>query len=68
MSQRKEMAEKELEKMYDNQLAWLQVGKLLHNRINVSLQESPKLSMLLKLSILSNIGIWLTFFFVTFFL
>ena len=68
MTQRKEMAEKELEKMYDNQLAWLQVGKLLHNRINVSLQESPKLSMLLKLSILSNIGIWLTFFFVTFFL
>ena len=68
MSQRTEMAEKELEKMYDNQLAWLQVGKLLHNRINVSLQESPKLSMLLKLSILSNIGIWLTFFFVTFFL
>ena len=68
MSQRKEMAETELEKMYDNQLAWLQVGKLLHNRINVSLQESPKLTLLLKLTILSNVGIWLTFFFITFFL
>jgi len=68
MSQKKEKVEKELEKIYDNQLAWLQVGKLLHNRVNVSLQENPRLNLLLKLAILSNIGIWLTFFFVTFFL
>jgi hypothetical protein len=68
MPTKKEHVEKELEKMYDNQTAWLEVGKLLHNRIHVSLQESPKLNLLLKLSILANFGIWSTFIFVTIFL
>ena len=56
--QNKKLAHKELEKIYENRFKWLQAGKLLRDRVLSSLQENPKLSLILKLSIIAHIGIW----------
>jgi hypothetical protein len=65
-NKRKKMAKKELEKIYDNRFKWLHAGKVLRGRLTDSLEENPRLKKILKLTILANIGIWATLYFVTF--
>jgi len=57
----KNLAKEELEKIYDNKFKWVQAGNALRNRLSDSLNSNPKLKLILRLSILANIGIWLTF-------
>jgi hypothetical protein len=54
----KKLAKQELEKIYDNRFKWLQVGKMLRGRFADSLHNNPKLSWVLRLVIIANIGIW----------
>jgi hypothetical protein len=61
----KKSTKEELEKIYNNELKWLQAGKILRSRFSNSLKENPRLNMLLKLLIIANIGIWLTFIIIT---
>jgi hypothetical protein len=65
-NKRKKMAKIELEKIYDNRFKWLHAGKVLRGRLTDSLEENPRLKKILTLSILANIGIWATLYFVTF--
>jgi hypothetical protein len=58
--QNKELARKELEKIYENNFKWLQAGKVLRSRFSSSLNENPKLNLILKLALFANVGIWLT--------
>lgn len=62
---RKKLAKKELEKIYDNRFKWLQAGRVLRGRLNNSLEDNPRLKLILKLSLFANVGIWLTLYFVT---
>jgi hypothetical protein len=57
----KELAKEELAKIYDNQFKWVQAGNALRNRFGDSLNINPKLKWILRLLIIGNIGIWLTF-------
>ena len=57
-SQNKELARKELEKIYENNFKWLQAGKILRSKFSSSLDDNPKLNLVLKLAIFANIGIW----------
>lgn len=57
----KDLAKEELEKIYDNKFKWIQAGNALRNRFDDSLNINPKLKWILRLLILGNIGIWLTF-------
>jgi hypothetical protein len=61
---KKKIAKKELEKLYDNRFKWLQAGKLLHGRLYDKLEQNPKLTTILSLCIIANIGIWSTLFLV----
>lgn len=63
---RKKIAQMELEKIYENRFKWLQAGKILRGRLTDSLEVNPRLKMILKLSVLANIGIWATFYLITF--
>jgi len=58
----KKLAKKELEKIYDSRYKWLQAGKDLRDRFKDSLQENPKLTAVLHLVVMANIGIWFTAF------
>ncbi|MFM7620971.1 MAG: hypothetical protein ACKO47_05135 [Alphaproteobacteria bacterium] len=64
-SKRKKLAKKELEKIYDNRFKWLQAGRVLNGRFNNSLEDNPRLKLILKLSLFANVGIWLTVYLVT---
>lgn len=64
-NKRKKLAKKELEKIYDNRFKWLQAGRVLHGRFNNSLEDNPRLKLILKLSLFANVGIWLTVYLVT---
>jgi hypothetical protein len=57
----KNLAKEELEKLYDSKFKWIQAGNALRNRFGDSLENSPKLKWIFRLSIIANIGIWLTF-------
>lgn len=57
----KNLAKEELEKLYDSKFKWIQAGNALRNRVGDSLDNSPKLKWILRLSIIGNIGIWLIF-------
>jgi hypothetical protein len=57
----KNLAKEELEKLYDSKFKWIQAGNALRNRVGESLENSPKLKWILRLLIIANIGIWLTF-------
>ena len=57
----KELAKEELEKLYDNKFRWIQAGKALRNRFELSLDNNPKIKWILVLSFFSGISIWLTF-------
>lgn len=59
--QNKNLAKKELEKIYDNEFSFIKNGKSLKKKFFKSLEEHPKLAALLKLLIIANIGIWVTF-------
>jgi len=61
----KKSTTEQLEKIYDNELKWIQAGKMLRNRFSSSLKENPKLNILLKLVVIANIGVWLTFIIIT---
>lgn len=50
---------KELEEIYENKFAWVRVGEELRNRFADTLKEKPKMNLVLKLCVVSNIGIWL---------
>ena len=56
----KKIAKKELEKIYNNRFRWIQAGKFLNGRLYNSLDENPRLKLILKLGIFANLGIWLT--------
>lgn len=62
---KRKIASKELEKIYDNRFKWLQAGKLLHGRLYHSFEQNPKLTTILSLSIIANIGIWSTLYLVS---
>lgn len=64
-NKRKKLAKKELEKIYDNRFKWLQAGRVLNGRFNNSLEDNPRLKLILKLSLFANVGIWLTVYLVT---
>ena len=57
----KDLAKEELEKIYDNKFKWIQAGNALRDRLGDSLNTNPKLKWILRLSIIGNVGIWLTF-------
>ena len=57
----KNLAKEELEKLYDSKFKWIQAGNALRNRVGDSLESSPTLKWILRLSVIGNIGIWLTF-------
>ena len=63
---KKRLAQKELEKIYENRFRWLQAGKILRGRLSDSLELNPRLKMILKLSALANVGIWTTLYLITF--
>ena len=63
---KKDLAREELEKIYDNKFKWVQAGNALRNRLGDSLNTNPKLKWILRLSIIGNIGIWLTFISINF--
>ena len=56
----KKLAQRELEKIYDNRFKWLQAGKMLRGRFSDSLSINPKLNLVLKGVFLANVGVWLT--------
>ncbi len=56
----KDLAKKELEKIYDSEFSFIKNGKSLKKKFFKSLEEHPKLAALLKLLIIANVGIWLT--------
>lgn len=58
-SAEKNLVQKELEKIYDGCCGWIKNGKILRNKFSRSLQENPKLDLVLKLVVVANIGIWL---------
>jgi len=62
----KDLAREELEKIYDNKFKWIQAGNALRDRLGDSLNNNPKLKWILRLSIIGNIGIWLTFISINF--
>lgn len=51
---------KELEAIYENRSKWVKAGQNLRNKFSESLAENPKLNLILKVSIIGNVGIWLT--------
>lgn len=55
----KKLAKRELEKIYESRFKWLQAGKFLRGRFSQSLEDNPKLSLVLKGVFVANIGIWL---------
>jgi hypothetical protein len=61
-----DLAREELEKIYDNKFKWIQAGNALRDRLGDSLNNNPKLKWILRLSIIGNIGIWLTFISINF--
>lgn len=61
MTKNKKLAKKELEKIYDSQYQWLNAGRQVGSKLSKSLDECPKLGLLLKLAIIANIGIWSSF-------
>ena len=63
---KKDLAREELEKIYDNKFKWIQAGNALRDRLGDSLNNNPKLKWILRLSIIGNIGIWLTFISINF--
>jgi uncharacterized protein (DUF2225 family) len=63
---KKDLAREELEKIYDNKFKWVQAGNALRNRLGDSLNTNPKFKCILRLSIIGNIGIWLTFISINF--
>lgn len=51
----------ELEVIYDNRFKWIQAGKKLRSDFSESLSENPKLGLILKVCIIANVGIWVSF-------
>ncbi len=57
---------KELEVIYDNRFKWVQAGKKLREGFSEALVENLKMSKLLKICIVANVGIWLSFLLITY--
>ena len=51
--------EKELAEIYETKFAWVRIGEELRNRFAATLKDKPKMNLVLKLCVVSNIGIWL---------
>ena len=49
---------REMKKIYDKHYGWMKVNRTLKISLLNSLQENPKVTLLLKLCIAANIGIW----------
>lgn len=56
----KKLAKQELEKIFDHRFKWLQAGKMLRGRFAKSLQENPKLNLILKWVLIANVGVWVS--------
>ena len=61
MNQDKHKAKKELEKIYNDKFKWEKAANSLKSNFVKSLKENPKLSVILKLLVVANLGIWLVF-------
>ena len=62
----KNLAQAELTKIYDRHFSWINKARVLRGKFSQSLADNPELKLILKLAILANIGIWCTFFLVTY--
>ena len=63
MKKSSKATKKEMEKIYDSHLCWMNAGRKLKVSFLESLKENPKITLLLKLVIMANIGIWILVFF-----
>jgi len=63
MKKSSKATKKEMEKIYDSHLSWMNAGRKLQVSFLESLKENPKITLLLKLGIMANIGIWILVFF-----
>ncbi len=55
----KEKAKKELEKIYDNNFKFGKMAKSWQHNFSKALKHNPALSLILKLVIFANVGIWI---------
>lgn len=63
MNKSNQKTKKEMERIYDTHLDWMKAGRKLKISFLESLKENPKITLLLKLAIIANIGIWILVFF-----
>jgi len=63
MKKSNQKTKREMEKIYDSHLSWMNAGRKLKISFLESLKENPKITLLLKLGIMANTGIWILVFF-----
>jgi zona occludens toxin (predicted ATPase) len=63
MKKSNQKTKREMEKIYESHLGWMNAGRKLKMSFLESLKENPKITLLLKLVIMANIGIWILVFF-----
>lgn len=62
MNKTNQNIKKEMEKIYDKHLDWMSVGRKIKASFLGSLKENPKVTLLIKLGVAANIGIWILVF------